>query len=243
VSWNHPYGSSSGPLLTDAAQAQLRRSTFAEHLADRFLGADILEVGYRVRGHMPFEQHLALWDTFSRHARFLTGNGVSDDHSGQDWRGLTNGFLTGIWAASSSGSDLAAALRAGRAYAFHPGQLQGLQLDMLVDGVVPMGKASVSNSSTSRSVAIALGNLPAGCSMQLLSGPVDYSGQDPLVNPVHTWSSLPTGGTTVSASVDTSTSCFIRAELRRNGLLVATGNPIWLLREPPPTGIPAPRAM
>jgi hypothetical protein len=47
------------------------------------------------------------------------------------------------------------------------------------------------------------------------------------------------GGTgTVSVAVDTTGDCFVRAQVRRSGLLVATGNPIWLLRTPPPDGIP-----
>lgn len=118
--------------------------------------------------------------------------------------------------------------------------MQGLHLDMLVDGSVPMGAAAV-GTGTSRSVAVALDNLPAGCSLQLLQGPVDYSGQDPTTTSVLT-TSVPAGSTVVTTSVDTSTSCFVRAQLYRNGVLVATGNPIWLLRSAPPGGIPPARA-
>lgn len=240
VSYNHPFGASAAPVLSAAQQTQTRRSVFADLLGDDLLGCDVMEVGYRIRGHMPFEQHLALWDTLSRHARFTTGNGASDDHSGNDWRRLSNGFLTGLWAASTSGPALVAALQAGRAYAFHPGQVQGMQLDTLVDGTVRMGAASV-NSVGSRTITIALADLPSGCTLELVRGPVDLTGQDPGTTTVRTWS-LGAGASTVSTTVDTSSSCFVRPQLRRGGALVATGNPTWLLRSAPPGGIPGPRA-
>lgn len=243
VSWNHPYGFQAGPTLSAADQTTKRRQTFATLQANDLLGADILEVGYTVRGFMPMSQHLALWDTFSRQARWLTGNGVSDDHSGKAWQSLNNGHLTGIWAASSSLTDLTAALASGRAYVYHPGRTFGLQLDTLVDGTVPMGKASVS-TKTSRTVAIQLAHLPAGCTVQLVRGPVDFTGQDPGTTVVNSWtsSSFPGGAGTVTASVNTSSSCFLRVQVLRNGALSASGNPTWLLRSAPPGGIPVARA-
>jgi hypothetical protein len=242
VSWNHPFGASASPVLSPADQTALRRQVYASMRTDDLLGADVLEVGYRIRGHMPFEQHLGLWDTFSRRGRFVTGNGASDDHSGNDWRTLFNGFLTGIWAASSGGADLARALRGGRAYAFDPGQLPNLRLDSLVDGAVPMGAAAVSSAGT-RTVAIALQNLPAGCTVELLRSPVDFafSGTDPAATVVRSWSPA-AGSSTLSVAVDTSSSCFVRPQVRRNGALVGTGNPTWLLRSAPPGGIPGPRS-
>lgn len=243
VSWNHVYGASAGPVLSAADQTTLRRQLYAQRTADDFLGADIIEVGYRVRGHMPLEQHLALWDTFSRRARFLTGNGANDDHSGNDWPSLSNGFLTGIWAASSAAADLSTALRGGRAFTFHPRQLPaGLRLDTLVDGAVPMGAASVNNAAT-RTIAIALQNLPAGCTVELVRSPVDFSfsGNDPATTVVRSWSAA-AGTSTLSAAVDTSSACFVRPQVRRGGAIVGVGNPTWLLRSAPPGGIPAPRS-
>jgi hypothetical protein len=243
VSWNHPLGFSAGPLLSAADQTTRRRQVFSSLLANDLLGADILEVGYNVRGHMPMQQHLALWDTFSRRARWLTGNGVSDDHSGKPWQSLSNGHLTGIWAASTSLTDLVAALRSGRAYVYHPGRTFGLQLDTLVDGSVPMGKASVSTKA-SRSIAVQLAHLPSGCTVQLVRGPVDLTGQDPGTSVVQSWTSsaFPGGAGTVTASVSTASSCFVRVQVLRNGALTASGNPTWLLRSAPPGGIPGSRA-
>jgi hypothetical protein len=244
ASWNHPMGFSEGPLLSPVEQDRLRRQVFAARAADDWLGADIVEVGYAVRGHQPFSQHLALWDTFSRHARFLTGNGASDDHSGQSWTALPNGFLTGLWTASTTEADLVRVLAAGRAFMFHPGQAPGLDIDTQVGGAVPMGAVSVS-SATSRTIAIALTNLPPDAVVELVRGPVDTgTQQDPGTVVVQSFprSAFGASGTgTVSADVDTSSGCFVRPQVRRNGTLVASGNPTWLLRTDPPGGIPAPR--
>jgi len=115
-----------------------------------------------------------------------------------------------------------------------------MQLDTLVDGTVHMGAASV-KSVGSRTITIALAGLPSGCILELVRGPVDLTGQDPGTTTVHAWS-LGAGASTVSAAVDTASSCFVRPQLRRGGALVATGNPTWLLRSAPPSGIPAARA-
>jgi hypothetical protein len=221
----------------------MRRQTFADLMAEDLLGSDVLEVGYTLRGYMPFSQHLDLWDTFSRQARWLTGNGVSDDHSGHPWRSMSNGFLTGLWAASTASGDLAGALASGRAYVFHPGRTPGLQLDTLVDDAVPMGAASVS-AATSRTVAVGLSALPADCTVDLVVGPVDNTGSDPGTSIVSSWPASAFGSTgtgTASAAVGTSASCFVRAQVRRAGAVVATGNPTWLLQQPPAEGIPPSR--
>lgn len=243
VSWNHPFGFTTGPILSAADQITKRQQTFSDLKAEDLLGSDVLEVGYTLRGYMPFNQHIDLWDTFSRQARWLTGNGASDDHSGNPWRSLSNGFLTGLWAASTSAHDLTAALAGGRAYVFHPGRTPGLHLDTLVDGAVPMGAASVSGA-TSRTVAIGLAALPSDCTVDLVLGPVDHTGTDPGTSILRSWPASAFGSTgtgTVSTAVGTSASCFVRAQVRRAGTIVATGNPTWLLRQPSPGGIPAAR--
>ncbi len=137
---------------------------------------------------------------------------------------------------------MVAAPAGGRAYTFHAGRTPGLQLDTLVDGAVPMGHASIA-SPTSRTVAVAVANLPSDCTVELVRGPVDFTGQDPGTQIVHSWaaSAFGTGGT-ASTTVNTGTACFVRPQVRRSGTLVATGNPTWLLRQTPPGGVPAGRA-
>ena len=119
LSWNHPFGYSGGPLLPAAQQMTSRRSVFASMIADGRLGADIIEVGYTVRGQVSTQTHIDLWDTFSRQAIFMTGNGVNDDHVGLHWNTLVNGFSTGIWAASMTQPALVAALASGRVFTYH----------------------------------------------------------------------------------------------------------------------------
>jgi hypothetical protein len=242
VSWNHPFGASAGSLSTPAEQAIQRRQLFTSMSGNDLYGCDILEVGYAARGQADMATHLALWDTFSRHARFLTGNGVNDDHEARDWRSLMNGFSTGIWADSAEHSSLMAALAAGRAYTHHAGRWPGGQLDLLVDGTVLMGQASVS-SLTSRTLEVQATNLPAGSRVETVVGPVDHAGIDPgtAVLQAIPASSFGVSGL-VSETLDTTHACFVRTQVRDSlGELIGASNPIWLLRAEPPGGIPAAR--
>jgi hypothetical protein len=242
ASYNHPFGADEGPLLSPAQQIAKRRQTFASMNAVQAFGADILEVGYALRGQVGAATHLDLWDTFSRNGTFLTGNGVNDDHGGRLWAGHANGFFTGIWAPSRTDAALAAALQAGRAFTAHVGRYPHAELDMLVDGTVPMGAVSVSTKK-SRNLAIYAGNLPTGATLQLIAGPVDYADQpDPgtLVTRTFPASAFASGNVTVA--VDTSANHFYRAQVcDPAGRIIGIGNPIWLLRQAPPSGIPAAR--
>jgi len=242
VSWAHPFGYSGGPLLPQAQQDTNRRAIFTSMMADGRYATDILEIGYSVRGQASLASHVALWDTFSRWAVFVTGTGVNDDHQGLHWSTLGNGFSTGLWAASAAQSDVVAALSAGRAYTFHPGSWPGGQLDMLVDGSVPMGKVSVS-SIGSRSLAVAAANLPTGSVVEIVSGAVDYTGSDPVTQTVATLPAATFGSTGIATvTVNTSASCFVRPQVRTTGgTIIGVGNPVWLLQAPPTKGIPGAR--
>jgi len=241
LSYNHPLGVGVGTVFSRAGQNVRRRHVFRNMQAAGLFGADILEVGYNVRGHADCATHLALWDTFSRNGDFLTGNGVSDDHSGVGWRTRPNGFATGIWAASTRQEDLVTALAAGRVFAAHAGRWPG-GIDLLVDGSVPMGAVSVSNQDT-RSLAIWATDLPRDGAVQVVHGPVDYGGN---VNPGTRVSATLTPSSfhadVATVAVDTSTSTFVRAQvLDGSGQILGTSNPVWLLRAAPPGGIPAAR--
>lgn len=250
-SYNHPYGAQGGPLLPTAQQDTLLQQVATTLLPSAALGADLLEVGYNVRGYCDLAHHLGLWDVMSRNAVFLTGNGTTDDHFGRNWRGASvwaNNWVTGAWAASTGMSDLLPALAAGRVWC---GSLAsfggpGTTLDMLVDGSVPMGAVSVS-AVTSRSLALTVLGIPAGGSVTLLQGAVDYAGTaNPVPNTaaIGSWTDaqVTAGGGTVTTPVDTSADSFVRAIVQDSqGTTVGTGNPVWLLQNPPPNGIPAPR--
>jgi hypothetical protein len=242
ISYNHPFGANGGPLLSRADQIALRRQVFTEMQTVGRFGVDILEVGYNLRGNVDCPTHLDLWDTFSRNGDFLTGNGVADDHHGRGWATLNNGFATGVWAASTDQADLVSALAAGRAFTAHAERWPG-DLDLLVDGSVPMGAVSVSRKP-SRSLAIWATDLPTGSAVQVVAGPVDYAGHvNPGTSVLRTLTPSSFSGNVATIAVDTSRSRFYRVQvlLDRTGQTLGTSNPVWLLRVPPPGGIPPAR--
>jgi hypothetical protein len=242
ASYNHPFGANTGPLLSASAQADKRRQAFTAMHAVGVFGADVLEVGYPLRGQCNAATHIALWDAFSRTGVFLTGNGTNDDHHGQHWTTLANGFFTGIWAASKSDTALATALQAGRAFTVHLGRYPGGEIDMLVDGTVWMGHVSVS-SKTTRQLTMYVAKVPSGATVQLIAGPVDYAGKpDPGTTVLRSFPASAFGSGSVAVPVSTSSDRFYRVQVvSSNGDIIGTGNPVWLLRQPPPSGIPAPR--
>jgi hypothetical protein len=102
-------------------------------------------------------------------------------HGGRRFIGPARIFCAAGCAGAGPGAiaawhGLAAALGAGRAFTAHLGRYPGGEIDMLVDGTVKMGAVSVS-AKTSRQLAIHAANVPAGATVQLIAGPVDYAGQ------------------------------------------------------------------
>jgi hypothetical protein len=244
ASYNHPYGYDSPPELPQSQQDAMLSQTASVLLANQVLGADLLEVGYKLRQGVNVNHHIALWDVLSRNALFLTGNGVSDDHAGTNWYGIANNWVTSVWAASTGMSDLLAALASGRSWCGSLSKFRG-SLDLLVDGTVPMGAVSVS-SVTSRKLAASATGLPSGAVLQVLQGTVDYAGQGSLTantRLIGSYIATQLASGKVTQAVDTSADCFLRTQIiSSTGAIVATSNPVWLLRKPPPNGIPAARA-
>jgi len=248
VSYNHPYGYGDPAELPAALQnallAEVARSLLPTASTPAALGADLLEVGYKLRQGVDLAHHVALWDVMSRNAVFLTGNGTSDDHFGQNWRGIGNNWVTSAWAASTAQRHLLAALAAGRAWCGSLSSFRG-SLDMLVDGTCPMGSVSVSRA-TSRRLTAAASAIPARGTLQVLQGAVDHAGTAALtantrVIGAYTAADLARGS--VTQSIDTSEGSFLRTQvLSASGNVVGLSNPVWLLRAAPPRGIPAPRA-
>ena len=248
VSYNHPYGYGDPALLPvaqqDALLAQVAKTLLPTATTRAALGTDLLEVGYSKRQGVDLAHHVALWDVMSRNAVFLTGNGTSDDHFGQNWSGIHNNWFTSAWAVSTAEASLLASLAAGRAWCASLSRYRG-SLDMLVDGSCPMGSVSVSGVTSRRLVASATG-IPAGGSLRVLQGTVDYAGTaNPTAN-TQVIGSYPASGLvggSVTQPVDTSKSSFVRTQvLNSSGAVVGLSNPVWLLRAAPPGGIPVPRA-
>lgn len=242
ASYNHPYGG--GPALSQSQQDTLLSQTASRLLANHVLAADLLEVGYKLRQGVDVNHHIALWDVLSRNAVFLTGNGVSDDHVGTNWYGFGNNWVTSVWAPSTGMRDLLTALAAGRAWCGSLSKFRG-SLDLLVDGSVPMGAVSLS-SVTSRHLTATATGLPSGAVLRVLQGAVDYAGQSALTDDVkligsYTTTQLASGQ--ITQSVSTAQDSFLRTQVvSSTGAIIATSNPLWLLRKPPPNGIPAARS-
>ena len=243
VSYNHPYGYTSGALLPQATQDANRAQLATTLLNNKALGCDVIEVGYRSRAQTDLAHHVSLWDILSRNALFLTGNGVTDDHAGTNWLTLNNNWVTSAWAPSRSRDDLLDSLRSGRAWLSSLSGFRG-ELDLIVDNTIPMGRASVS-SLANRSVRVVATGIPSGGSLRVVRGTVDYAGTadpTPSTQVVRTFSAAELGGGSVTLSVDTSVSRFVRTEvLNSAGTVMAVSNPVWLLREQPPAGIPTTR--
>jgi hypothetical protein len=248
VSYNHPYGYGDPAQLTTAQQDTLLAQVAAKLLptatAPAALGADLLEVGYPLRQGVNLAHHVALWDIMSRNAVFLTGNGANDDHFGVNWYGIHNNWFTSAWAATTAEADLLASLAAGRAWCASLSAYRG-SLDLLVDGLAPMGSVSVARVASRQLLASAT-KIPANGSLQILQGVVDYAGAAALsanTKVIGTFPASVLGSGSVKQSIDTSKDAFVRTQvLNASGTVVGLSNPVWLLRAAPPGGIPVVRA-
>lgn len=243
ASYNHPFGYTSVALLPKATQDANRAVLAAQMIDNNALGCDIIEVGYRSRAGMDLDHHVSLWDILSRNGMFITGNGVTDDHAGDNWAGLWNNWVTSAWATNRSEKSLLYAMKAGRAWTSSLTGFRG-QLDLLADGHCPMGSVSVSSISQ-RQLQITATSVPNNGSLRVIRGDVDYAGSaspQPNTTVVSTYPAAQLTTGTVTEGIDTSTSCFVRTEVvNSSGQTVAVSNPIWLLRETPTMNIPKPR--
>jgi hypothetical protein len=243
VSYNHPYGVQALAPLPQATQDQKLATTASTLLTNGALDADILEVGYPLRSGIDLAHHIGLWDVCSRNALLLTGNGVSDDHVGSNWLRIGNNWFTSVWALSNREADLLSALSAGRAWCASLGWYRG-ELDLLVDGTCRMGSASISGSTTRQLTVIAT-SLPTNGTLQVVQGIVDYAGiaaPTPSTAIIARYSGADLSGGSATLPIDCTVSSFVRTQVvASTGAIVALSNPVWLLRETPPRGIPTPR--
>jgi hypothetical protein len=235
ASINHPF------LPTEPWTATTPAGVAHDLLSINAGGADILEVGYGTPVTM--HDNFAVWDTMSRNGLFLTGNGVTDDHSGQNWATREEGrFYTSAWAHDVTETSLLAALASGRTFVGYLGSFAGI-MDMTMDGEVPMGAVSV-DAATSRALRIDATDLPVGGAVEVVRGEVDFAGIDdpnPATTVVTTLGPSDLEART-AVPIDTSDDCFVRAQVvDGSGTVVAFGQPIWTLKTPPPGGIPAAR--
>lgn len=237
-SLNHVYGTSDNEGLTPAEQASLETATIHRVLRASAYGCDLFEAGYRIRGGMPLESHLAAWDACSRNGIVTTGNGTNDDHYGAPGRWATepNRFLTFAWAATSAEADIVSALAAGRVYVADLTSFNG-SIDLQLDDGTPMGGVTGRGTMASRQLTIMASSMPIGSYFEVIRGPVDFAGStDPapgttIIATVPA-SAIASGPTQVT--VPTTADCFYRLSLYDPGRpapdqRVAFSNPIWIV--------------
>ncbi|MGZ4537420.1 MAG: hypothetical protein ACXVXE_17905, partial [Nocardioidaceae bacterium] len=235
ASINHPF--KAGDLGGDVTA----RSVATNLLAVNAGGADILEVGYLARHGAVLADYVAVWDALSRNGLFLTANGVSDDHTGQNWATQKNRFYTAAWSTALHEDALVAALASGRSYVGYLGGFAGT-VDMTLDDDLPMGAVAV-NALGAHTMHLRVTGVPSGGSVQILQGHLDYAGtSDPTPN---TQVVKTIGGTDLGPSVDVPLTAddasFFRVQVvDRSGAVVALGQPTWLLDQAR-TPVPAAR--
>lgn len=241
ASLNHPFGTASHATYTAAQRATKTQSLVSGFLGDSVSGADILEVGYRQRNGYLLEDHLEIFDAMSRNGIWLTGNGASDDHSGVNWSGQGNRAYTSTWAPTAGLSDQLAALSAGRAFVGFLGSFGGT-IDMALDGA-PMGSVSYGSTGT-RELLLDITGVPAGGAVQVVKIPVDYAGPANPTSGASVLQTLSAAELAVPAvlTVPVQESCAFRVNVSDStGQIVAFGQPVWTLREPAQTPVPAGR--
>lgn len=135
VSLNHYFGtaftmiSHRFPRSREAFDASVARL-----IEQRAYGVDLLEVGYRSRGH-GLDAFLEMWDRLSAAGIRLVGIGTSDSHDAETgWTSGPNNFVTWIYARSVAEGDLLDGLRAGRAFFGDPTRFDGALDLVTADG-------------------------------------------------------------------------------------------------------------
>ena len=142
---------------------------------------------------------------------------------------------------------MTAALAAGQAWCGSLSEFgSGASLNLLADGSCPMGSVSLS-SLPQRVLTVGATGVPAGGSLLVLQGAVDYAGTgDPADNTQvvasYSGADLAGSGGQETLTVDTTSESFARLQVTdATGTTVAASNPVWMLQKAPPNGIPAPR--
>lgn len=118
ASYNHPFGAAIGPALTGSARTQLVTKTARVLLGNSLYGADVLEVGYEMRGHATVATHLSLWDILLSAGLRVMADGVSDDHAGtmQSTVGGTNHYFTDVISGTNDPAVIVPLLALGRSF-------------------------------------------------------------------------------------------------------------------------------
>jgi hypothetical protein len=224
VSLNHVFGvqvdrrSHRFPNAREAFEAGLARL-----IADRAHGVDLLEVGYRSRGH-GLDGFVELWDRLALAGIRLTGIGTSDSHDEDvGWARGPNNFITWIFARSDRQVDLMDGLRSGRAFFGDPTRFDGA-LDIAGPAGSRMGDL-VFVPKGEHPVRFDVVGLRAGQRVRwILDGQVRRA--------------PPVGGKDFSheETIDVQSATFVRFEVLEGDEVIVLSNPLYLA----PQGSPRP---
>lgn len=220
ASVNHPLGAT-------------KEATAEQLVATAALGADILEVAYA--GQSTVDSMLHVLDACARNLVFVTGNGVTDDHTGTDWYSdAKSNWITKVWAPSVELPDLQRALGAGQAWCARPGSWDGA-LRTTAAGMPAMGGVAVT-AQPALAVTVLATDLPRDGALEIVTGRADRAAPAPAVV-----STVARGG---EHSVEVPAGSYVRAVVRDSARrIVGIGNPTWVLRDAPPGGVPPARRL
>jgi hypothetical protein len=255
VSLNHVFGTGLlGPVETPEQEAVRIRFRKRQLIATRVWGADLLEVGYRIRGGIEIEKFLDTWDAVTGNAVFVTGNGVSDSHGRSFFDGWgpydprtlhrLNNFVPFIYANERSEAALIDALLGGRAFFGDPFAYDG-SLDLATTDGFPMGRIVLTDRD-GHDLVVRATDVSPSVELRLVQGEIreDPSSEYLDVNFLRDeiLSGAVVGGVFAdTVAIDTTVPSFLRVELRENGQGVAYSNPIHFVRDVPGVGIPPQR--
>jgi hypothetical protein len=240
ATYNHPFGTADGQPATPAEQEKKRVSIATKLISARVYGADVIEIGYNVRGGATLATHLALAEDLWANGIFITANGVSDNHVGThaSWITSRNRFTTVVYGASTNVSDQLAGLRAGNAFVSLLGSFKG-EVMLSVDNAL-MGSVLIDPTSVANLLTISATDIPIGGKVDIVRCDVDYSGAASTGSSrgVILRSVLPyevTNGN-YQLSVASGTSCVYYLKVYDgSGAVVAFTNPVWVLKQESPT--------
>lgn len=230
ASWNHPLGLMYGPETKEELAAIM--------LATNALGSDVVEIG----NNPDIDDMLWVWDVAAANGVIFTGNGVSDDHTAENWIDQKNSYLTHVWSPTVELPDVLGALRSGRSW-FASATWRG-SLDLELGGQPAMGGV-LADADRPTPLVVNASDLPADSTLEIISGVVGRTGSDKmspdLTSRTVPAAAMPHGGFALDLDPGP-TGSFARAQIRdRDGTVFAASNPVWALPEGSPIHAPTDR--
>lgn len=181
----HPFGSM-WPPAGISPQAGLLQAD--EIVAARAWDADGIEVGYVQRGR-PLDDHLKVWDRLGGAGVYVTGVGVTDNHTVQPWSLRPNRMGSWIRSTGSDAAHLVAAIRAGDLFFGDPHRFDPQGDFLLADahGQFRMGDVVVQRGPRLRSFRAIVNGAQAGWQFVLLHNGAETARSPVFPNPSYQW--------------------------------------------------------